>query len=198
MTDKEIEFAKNTKIYLIQNEKGEFINVEDTKDLYFTSKLHLGSYSSEKGLKGFEKNIEYLNKIGKYGKLKMFETTMYDHISAGSIEISTTIIGLDIVAKKIELARDMIPNVGQANKDCRKSLLNTSGKLKFVNPLFEGCVKNNDDFTFEKRAIYDAMINEVALYEMWELENLVEVLQGYRKNKKTVLGSARRVLKKEL
>lgn len=185
------------KIFLIQNEAGEFINVEDPKVPYFASKLYMGSYASIKGKKGFDRNIEYLNGLGIYGKLSIYETTVYEHLASSASEISSSVIILDLAAKRLEIARDRIPNIPGANEQLRKSMLNTSGKMKFVHPIFKGCCEQNDDFTFENQGHYEAMILELAKFEMWEIEDLVKILRASRKNKKTMLGSAGRVNKKE-
>jgi len=197
MTDKELDQQKKTKIYLITNEEGKFMNVEIPTVPYFTTKLWLGSFATEKGKKAFDKNIEYLNRIGTFGTLKMFETNAFEYLAASSIETTTTIITLDICAKRIEVARDMIPGVSLATKEVRKSMLNTSGKIKFISPMFEQCVTNNEDFTYDNRGAYEEMIGHMAELEMWEIAEANELFRARKKNKKTILGSAKRINSKK-
>jgi len=197
MTDQELQAQKKTKIYLITNSEDKFLNIEDTKDSYFTSKLYLGSYTIEKHKKNFEKNITYLNKIGTFGELKMYQTSAFEYLASSSIETTSTIITLDITSKRLEIARDMVPGVSEATKEVRKSMLNTSGKLKFISPMFENCADNNSDFTYDNRASYEEMIDHAASFEMWELQDINEIFKAYKNNKKTLLGSAKRINSKK-
>jgi len=195
MTDKDQDEARKIKIFLIKNEAGRFINVENPKMPYFTDKMWQGSFSSIKGKKNFDKNLEYLNKTGEYGELSLFETDLFEHLASSAIETSAAIITLDLAAKRLQLVRNTIPNVGEANEHVHNSLVNCSKKLKFVAPLFAGCERNNEEFTYEMQGNYDEMIHHLGKVEPWNTAEINELLTAYWKNKKTLLGSARRVNK---
>ena len=63
--------------------------------------------------------------------------------------------------------------------------------------MFEHCTNNNEDFTYDNRANYEEMIGHASGFEMWELAEINEMFRAYKKNKKTLLGSAKRINSKK-
>ncbi len=81
------------------------------------------------------------------------------------------------------------------NKNIKNFLQNTSEKLKIINPIFKEFIEKKEDATDEVTQIYDEFIHEIAELEMWQLGEVTSVIKAYKKDKSSVLGITKKIIK---
>ncbi len=120
-----------------------------------------------------------------------------EHDFTGLLANETTrlIIQMDSILIQLEQLRYQVPTISQINKVTHKHLKNTCDNLKVINPYFNSFIKSQEDATFDVKAVYDSFIYELAKLELWDCENLIDILKAYQKDPNSIKGIAKKILK---
>lgn len=176
----------NTKIYVVKRSDGKYYNHIDN---FFPSRLSLGTYSPKKS------DMEGLIKLKGFQDCEVDEVLEEDWTKDMATLTTSTIIQIDSLRRKLDNIRYILPTVSGMNKNIKNFLQNTSEKLKIINPIFKEFIEKKEDATDEVTQIYDEFIHEIAELEMWQLGEVTAVIKAYKKDKSSVLGITKKIIK---
>lgn len=173
-------------IYQIKNKEDRFLNLDSNKP-FFTEAFWRASYFSSRKIAE-----QIISKSGVDG-LEVVETTELAYTEAIASETTNMSIQMDSLSVRLERIAYSLPTMSGLNKSLKNFLVNTSVKLKNVNPQFKEFLDKKEDATYDVQGVYDEYINSLSLIEMWEVGEITEILKAYRKDKSSLLGIARKV-----
>ena len=85
--------------------------------------------------------------------------------------------------------------MSKLNKSLKTFVVNTSSKLKAMNPQFKEFLDQKEDTTFEVLSMYDDYIETISPLEFWEMKDITHLVKMYRKDKKSIMGMADKIQK---
>lgn len=175
-------------IYQLRNTEGLFLNIE-SKNPFFTEVFWRASYFSSRKIA--EQIIE---KAGVPG-LSIIPTTELEFTEAVATETTNVSIQMDSLAARLDRIAYSLPTMSGVNKSLKNFIVNTSVKLKSVNPQFKEFLAKKEDATYDVQGVYDEYINTLSKIEMWEMEEFNELVKAFKHDKSSTLGFARKINK---
>lgn len=130
-----------------------------------------------------------------YTNYEVEKVSEYDYTGLLANETTRLILQIDSILVQLEQLRYQVPTISQINKVTHKHLKNTCENLKVINPYFNSFIKSQEDATFDVKEVYDLFIHELAKVELWDCENLIDILKAYQKDPNSIKGIAKKILK---
>ena len=175
-------------IYQIKNQEGKFLNIDSNKP-YYTSISWRASYLRS------EKLAKEVIRLSGVSGLEVFETTESAYTEELAHSTTSIAIQMDSLQLKLSNVAYHLPTMSGVNKSLKNFLVNTSVKLKSVNPQFNEFLTKKEDATNDVSAVYDEFIEKISTVDIWEMENISKIIDSYRKNPKSIMGMAEKINK---
>ena len=176
------------KIFQIKNQSEKFLNL-DSKDAFYTSVFWRASYFSSAKIA-----TQIIQSSGVSG-LVVSETTELEFTEAVATATTNVSIQMDSLASRLESYAYSIPTMSKLNKTLKTFVVNTSLKLKAMNPQFKEFLDQKEDDTFDVLSLYDDYIETISPLEFWEMKDITHLVKMYRKDKKSIMGMADKIQK---
>ena len=179
----------SAKLFLIKNEDGKYFNA--SKNYY--SDLYIAATYTTSEIKAKEL-IDYY-KLDNHEIVIVTEDEFTKAIASLTVK---TILQMDSMRRNMDELRWSIPTISGLNKNLSNFLKNTSGKLKEISKsMFDEFTKHKEDSTDEILSNYEEFVYELSKIEMYDCSELTTILRAYRKDKGSVLGICKKVLRNE-
>ena len=179
----------SAKLYLIQNEDGKYYNA--AKNYY--SELYIGAtYATSE-----QKARDIINYYGL--KNHTIDTvTEEDYMTSIASKTVKVIIQMDSIRRELDELRYNIPTISGLNKNLCNFLKNTSNQLlRISKPMFDEFVQKKEETTDDVQGNYEEFINKLAKIQIYDCGELTMVLKASQKDRKSIIGIAKKVLKNE-
>ena len=175
----------SANLYIIKStETGRYLN---GKFNTWHNKIVLASYATT------EFDAMKVARLYNYTDYEIEKISEYDFTSLLASETTKMIIQLESVLFQMEELRFNIPSISMINKNTHKILKNACENIKFINPYFQSFIKEQEDATFDVKAVYENFIHELAKVDLWECENLTGILKAYKKDPKSIIGICKKI-----
>lgn len=182
--------STSPKIYLLKNAEGKFVSVEQT-NVHFVTKMCYARYT--KNQKEIEhKRIPYEVVLGC--KLEIHISTEEEFMDElASITTQAIIVG-HYYKQLLENIDYNLPTISQINKNLRNSLRNSIQFLELTTAGFKEFEKSKEDTTYEVYGYFQEMIMQLSGVSLYQVNDLSVIIQALKKDKKSMLGIAKKVL----
>lgn len=167
------QIQNSPKIYLIANNKGQFLNCEG-KEPFFTSVLWKGSFGKNK-----IKVQETMELLG-FENTTVFESTEKEYTEGLASETTNVCIQMDSIRRKLDRVNYHLPTISSLNKNLSNFLKNASLKLKEANPYFDDFVRIKEDATDDVVGDYEEFIEAVSKIELWEMKKYTNLINEFK------------------
>jgi hypothetical protein len=179
----------SAKLYLIQNEDGKYYNAAKN---YYTELYISATYATT-----MQKATDIINAFG----LKNHSVTIVTEEEFTTSLASKTvklIIQMDFIRRELDELRWNVPTISGLNKTLCNFLKNTSNQLMRISkPMFDEFVRKKEDTTDDVRGNYEEFINEISKIEMYDCSELTLILKAFKKDRKSMLGIAKKTMRNE-
>lgn len=182
--------STSPKIYLLKNAEGKFVSVE-AGGVILVTKLSYARYT--KNQKDIEsKKRDYEIYLGCNLEIHIStEDEFMDELA--SITTQAIIVG-HYYKQLLENIDYNLPTISQINKNLRNSLRNSIQNLELTTAGFKEFEKRKEDTTYEVYGYFQEMIMQLASISLYEVNDLSTLIKGMKKDKKSMLGIAKKVL----
>lgn len=175
-----------------QIRRGDRFISEQNGDFFFVDIHWKGLYwSSEKLAKTAISNLESQGVTG----LLVYKSSEQEYTEGIASTTTKYAIQLDSIAFGLGLLGYSIPTMSQLNKNFKNFLLNTSQKIKDVNPHFREFIRKKEDETDNVQGDYLEMIEEISKIELYECKRISEIIRAHRKDPSSIIGIANKINK---
>lgn len=167
--------------------------IAEQNGVFFFVDIHWkGLYrSSEKLAKTAIANLESQGITG----LVVYKSSEQEYTEGIASTTTKYAIQLDSIAFGLGLLGYSIPTMSQLNKNLKNFLLNTSKKIKDINPHFKEFIRKKEDDTDHVQGDYLEMIEEISKIELYECKRISEIIRAYRKDSSSIIGIANKINK---
>ena len=179
----------SAKLYLIQNEECKYYNA--AKNYY--SELYIGAtYATSE-----QKARDIINYYGL--KNHTIDTvTEEDYMTSIASKTVKVIIQMDSIRRELDELRYNIPTISGLNKNLCNFLKNTSNQLlRISKPMFDDFVQKKEETTDDVQGNYEDYINELSKIQMYDCGELTMVLKAFQKDRKSILGISKKIMRNE-
>lgn len=180
----------NPKLYFLKNSEGKFLTIENG-DIHFVSKMSYARFTKNKK-EIEEKRVPY--EVILACSLEVHESTEEDFMNdLASITTQAIIVG-HYYKQLLETINFNLPTISQINKNLRNTLKNSTSALENVTAGFKEFEKSKEDATFEVYGYFMEMIGELSETNLYEMNDVSVMLKAFKKDRKSMLGIAKKVL----
>lgn len=172
------------KLYMLKNAEGKYYN------------SRLNSWEKRLFLATFTTTKAKAQEVIDFYKLhaEVIIVTELEFTQDLASETTKTVIKLDSILTDLNKIHFHLPTISGLNKNISNFISKTSKYLKGINPHFEAFARAKEDQTFEVAAVYEEFIDELSNVELYHCGELTAILKAYHKDKKSILGIAKKIL----
>jgi hypothetical protein len=173
------------KLFVIKKEDKYY----SQKDKYFSRILYLGTIFKS------IKDAEYIVKQDLLKDVFLEEIEEEDFMKSLAAKTTEIVIIADSLAKKLDEIKENLPTNTKVNKMLNQNIKTTSKKLKdAVGGMFKEFENKKEDQTFEVLAYYEEFTSELGKLNMWEVNDIKNLLIAWRKSPKSFNGLVKKIL----
>lgn len=126
---------------------------------------------------------------------KVDSITEDEYIFAKANAMTKITIICDSLSHLLKTTLPNLPNKSQASKNAYRHLKKASESIRGFIPDFEHFAKTREDDVYDVKGYYEEFIHELSLIEFHDLTSLIGLLRAYKKDKKSMIGIAKKILK---
>ncbi len=177
---------------------------ENSPKLYFITKDNLFYNIREKHWHSqivnatFDKNAKIMNELielPKYDGCSLHIMTEHEFMQEMASQTTSLVIAGEYFHRLLFNLASRIPTISQVNKTMSMKCKNAIDALFPFSNMHKDFIEEEEDKTDEVQAYYAEYIHEVAKVQIYEMAEVVAVIKAYHKDKKSILGVVKKVLR---
>lgn len=173
------------KLYFLKNKEGKFYN--SRQKAYFNSVINA---NYERDRKGLEMIIQL-----KFKDHEIHTITEEDFMREMASQTTNAVLAGEYFANLLFQISFNLPTVSQVNKMMYQKCKSAIEVLKPFSKLHANFIEKKEDTTDEVQGHYAEFINEISKVEMYETHEVVAILKAYKKDRASILGITKKILK---
>ena len=173
------------KIYFLKNKEGKFYNT--IQKTYYASILNANYDRSPKEIEGL---IEL-----KFHDHELHTTTEEDFMQEMALMTTNAVVAGEYFSRLLFGLACILPTVSQVNKTMYQKCKSAIEVLKPFSKMHADFISQKEDTTDEVSGYYTEFITEVSKIQIHQTHEITAILQAYQKDRSSILGIAKKVLK---